>query len=77
VAFQTDHANWQIAQSGAVEPAENLLATYYRDYGFTFVDKNDSLAYTLQLAVSWGAQLVIIVILFIATVIMMKRKDVI
>ena len=24
VAFQTDHANWQIAQSGAVEPAENL-----------------------------------------------------
>ncbi len=77
VVFQTDHANWQIAQAGAVEPAENLLATYVRDYGFNFVDKNDSLAYTLQLAVSWGAQILIIVILFVATVIMMKRKDVI
>lgn len=77
IQYQTDLANWQIARASAVEPAESLVNRFNRDFGFMFVDKSDPAAYAGQIALSWGAQLAIISVLFIGILIMMKRKDVI
>ena len=77
VQYQTDLANWQISRAGAVEPAENIVNRFQRDFGYMFVDKRDTLAFALQMAISWLAQVFIISILFVAILILMKRKDVI
>jgi hypothetical protein len=56
-------------------PAEALVRQFEPGFGWTYVNKEDTAAYRTMLITTWAAQLVIIVILFIAIIFLMKRKD--
>jgi hypothetical protein len=75
VAYQTALADWQVARASAVQPAETLVDQIHRDMGWTFVNKKDTAAYISKVAGTWIAQGVIISILFVAILILQKRKD--
>ncbi len=77
VSYQTELADWQVARAAAVQPAETLVNQIHRDMGWTFVDKRDVVAYSTKIISTWVAQMVIITLLFVAILIIQKRKDVI
>jgi hypothetical protein len=75
VAYQSALADWQVARASAVQPAEALVDQIHRDMGWTFVNKENTSAYVAKVAGTWIAQGVIISILFVAILILQKRKD--
>lgn len=77
VAHQTELAAWQVARASAVQPAETLVNQIRRDMGWTFVDKDDYLAYYAKLIRSWIAQSFISVLLLVGILILQKRKDIV
>ena len=66
----------QIAQARAITPAEANVELFYSSFGWSWVDKEDSLAYWTKIIKTWLAQLVIILILFGTILYLQKRKDV-
>ncbi|KAA3647728.1 MAG: FHA domain-containing protein [Chloroflexi bacterium] len=60
---------------GIMAGAEGTLRAFHRDLGWSFVDKTDTGAYFLKLVSTWMAQGVYITILFVAILILQKRKD--
>jgi hypothetical protein len=77
VEYQTELADWQIARTAAVQPAETLVNQIHRDMGWTFVNKRDTVAFFTKVISTWVAQAVIITLLFVGILIIQKRKDVI
>jgi hypothetical protein len=77
VAYQEALARWQIARSASVEPAESLLGQVREDYGWTFVNKEDTPAYWLKIGKAWMAEVVIITLLLAGILVLQKRKDII
>jgi ABC-type multidrug transport system ATPase subunit/predicted component of type VI protein secretion system len=75
IAFQEELVGWQIAREAAVLPAESLINTFQRDFGWTFVDKENPDQFWPFIINTWVAQGVIIGTLFIAILVLMKRKD--
>ena len=76
VAYQTELINWQIAQASAVTPAESIIEQFYVNFTWTFVDKEDSVAYWAKITKTWVIQSGIILILFVAILFLQKRKDI-
>jgi hypothetical protein len=76
-SYQEDRIEWQITRTSAVEPAVGMIETYKVEYEWTFVDKNDSQAFWTKILISWGAQTLIIIVLLVAIILMVKRKDVV
>jgi hypothetical protein len=74
-AYLEENLEWEIAREAAVNPAEGLIGTIHEDYGWTFVDKNDSQAFWSKILTTWIAQVVIIVVLLLGVLLMVKRKD--
>ena len=74
-AYLEENLEWEIAREAAVNPAEGLISVIYEDYGWTFVDKNDSQAFWSKILTTWIAQVVIIVVLLLGVLLMVKRKD--
>ncbi|HEY44731.1 MAG TPA: ABC transporter permease, partial [Anaerolineae bacterium] len=74
-AYLEENLEWEITREAAVNPAEGLIGSINEDYGWTFVDKNDTQAFWSKILTTWSAQVVIIVILLMAVLFMMKRKD--
>lgn len=74
-AYQEENLEWEITREAAVNPAEGLIGTIYEDYGWTFVDKNDTQAFWSKILTTWTAQVVIIVVLLLGVLLMVKRKD--
>ena len=77
IAYQESLASWQIARAQAVQPAEALIGQVHKDFGWTFVDKEDSEAFWIKIASTWVAQSTIIAILLVAILVLQKRKDVV
>jgi ABC-type multidrug transport system ATPase subunit/pSer/pThr/pTyr-binding forkhead associated (FHA) protein len=77
ITYQTELASWQVGQGSAVSPAEFAVGKYYTDLKWTIVNKNDPAAYFGKIIAAWLVQLFIIVILFVAILVLQKRKDVI
>lgn len=75
IAFQEGLVGWQIAREAAVLPAETLINTFHRDFGWTFVDKEDPEQFWPFLTNTWIAQGVIIALLFASILVVQKRKD--
>ncbi|MFN2137981.1 MAG: FHA domain-containing protein [Candidatus Promineifilaceae bacterium] len=65
----------RIAIESAVLPAEELIRQFEPGFGWSYVDKNDASAYRSMIIYTWAAQLLIIVVLFVLTMVMQKRKD--
>jgi hypothetical protein len=76
VDYQTELINWQIARAAAVEPAEGLVGQVRKDFGWTFVDKDNTAAFGQMILSTWSAQLIISGILFVLILLLIKRKDV-
>jgi hypothetical protein len=76
VGYQTDLARWEAERLRASGPAEQIIAQSNRDFGWLFVDKDDTGAYWSTIATTWLAQGFIIVLLFVVILILQKRKDV-
>lgn len=76
IAYQTELVNWQIAQASAVTPAESIIESFYVNFPWIFVDKEDSTAYWAKITKTWTVQSGIILILFVAILFLQKRKDI-
>jgi ABC transport system ATP-binding/permease protein len=74
--YQKDLTDLEVRRSIAIGSAESSIDHYRKDYGWTFVDKNNHQEYMQTLLFTWGAQLVIILVLFAGTVIIQRRREV-
>jgi hypothetical protein len=59
----------------AISGAEGLIDTFNDDFGWTFVNKDDTLYYYQRIARTWFAQSIIILVMFGITLFLIKRKD--
>ena len=73
--YQTARATWEAERLSAIVPAEGMIRQFQRDFGWTFVNKEDSSAYWGTLTRTWLAQSIIIGILFVGILVLQKRKD--
>ena len=76
VESQQSGVERRIAIEAAVLPAEELIRQFYPGFGWTYVDKNNTIAYRNMILQTWAAQLIIILILFALIMFLLKRKDV-
>ncbi len=74
--FATEMGEYQAARVGAIKTAEGIIGKLYDNFGWLFVEKN-SAKYWTMLVTTWVAQGVIMSVLFVAILILQKRKDVI
>lgn len=74
--YQTARGTWEADRLSAIVPAEGMIRQFERDFGWTFVNKDDTGAYWGTLIQTWLAQSIIIGILFVGILILQKRKDV-
>jgi ABC transport system ATP-binding/permease protein len=72
---ERERVAWQIEQETAVLPAEELIRQFQPGFGWTFVNKDDPQVYRSTIVTTWAAQMVIILILFVAIMVLQKRKD--
>jgi ABC-type multidrug transport system ATPase subunit len=76
IAYQTELINWQIAQASAVTPAEAVIEQFYSSFPWVHVNKENGAEYWPKLIKTWVIQSSIILILFVAILVLQKRKDV-
>jgi ABC-type multidrug transport system ATPase subunit len=74
-AYQTEVAEQELARGKATSSAEARIRLFKEDFEWTFVDK-DGADYNRTIAVVWGAQVAIMLVLFVATIVFQKRRDV-
>jgi hypothetical protein len=75
-SYQKDLTNLQIKRVIAIGSAESNIQLYKDEFGWTFVDKQDRAGYLRTMYITWGAQGIIILLLFGATVFLQKRREV-
>jgi hypothetical protein len=74
--YQKDLTDLEVNRAIAIGAAESSIERYKDDFGWTFLDKDDKKVYYAGLIKTWIAQIVLIAILFGATVFVQKRRDV-
>jgi hypothetical protein len=75
--YERLNGEWRADRASAVVPAETLIERMDRDFGWTFVSKEDAPAYYGKIFRTWIAQGVYSTVLFITILFLQKRKDVI
>jgi ABC-type multidrug transport system ATPase subunit len=73
--YQKELTDLEVKRAIAVGSAESTIQRYKDDYGWTFVNKNDRKTYLNTLYTTWGAQALIILVLFVGTIFMQKRHE--
>jgi ABC-type multidrug transport system ATPase subunit len=73
--YQEQRGLWEAARLGSVTTTEELVRKLVRDFGWTFVDKNNFTKYWGKIGKTWIAQITLIGLLFAGTLILQKRKD--
>ena len=76
VEYQSARLEWEGARLAAVNLAEGLVGSVKKDFGWTFVDKDDNVAFGRMIVSTWAAQLIISGVLFVLILLLIKRKDV-
>jgi hypothetical protein len=74
--YQTDLTDLTIKRVIATSSAESSIKLYKDQFGWTFVNKNDRAGYLRTMYITWAAQVIITVLLFAATVVLQKRREV-
>ncbi len=74
-AYQTKVTQWGIDRMSAVNGAEGLIAVMHNDFGWTFINKEDTSGYYQRILFTWFAQGILIIIMAGITLFMIKRKD--
>jgi len=75
-AYQETYTEWNVARTGAVGGAEGLIESITDEFGWAWVDKNDSASFWSWMITAWVSQGIIISIFIGFVVILIKRKDV-
>jgi len=75
VVYQEALIENKAAIASAVQPAEAVMTTFVENIGWTFVNKDNPDEFWPFIFRTWGAQLLIITILFGSILILQKRKD--
>jgi hypothetical protein len=73
--YQIDLTELKVKRAIAVGSAESTIRRYKDDYGWTFINKNDRSKYMNTLYTTWGAQMLISLVLFLGTVLLQKRHE--
>jgi ABC-type multidrug transport system ATPase subunit len=73
--YQREVAELEIARGKATSSAEARIRLFNEDFAWTFVDK-DSDDYNRTLFTTWSAQAAIMLVLFVGTILLQKRRDV-
>lgn len=76
-AYQEDLLDWEITRTAAVDPAVGVIRRIDDEFGWTFVDKENSGAFRSKIGTAWGVMSAIILILTSGVVWIVKRKDVV
>jgi hypothetical protein len=76
VAYQEALIEYKAAVAAAVQPAETIMATFYNNLGWAYVDRDNPDLFFPFLYRTWGAQILTITILFGGILLLQKRKDV-
>ena len=74
--YQKDFTDLEIKRGIATGSAESSIKLYTDQFGWTFVNKGDRAGYLKTMYITWGAQGVIIGLLFVVTVLLQKRREV-
>jgi hypothetical protein len=75
-AWQEEFTDLEVKRAIAIGPVESAIEAFKDDFDWTFLNKRDREKYLNTIFGTWGAQVVIIVVLFAGTVFMQKRRDV-
>ena len=75
--YQKDLTKLEVNRAIAIGAAESTIQRYKDDFGWTFLNKDDKDGYYKTILETWGAQILIILILFVGTVYLQKRRDVV
>jgi hypothetical protein len=75
--YQKDLLDWQLKRTAAVDPAVSIIDAYHSEFGWTFVDKDNPDAFWTKILTAWTSTVVITLVLVLAVLLMVKRKDVI
>jgi hypothetical protein len=76
IRYQEDLATWQITREAAVLPAEAMIFTFNDDFRWTWVNKENPDEFWPFIYQTWIAQGIIISVLFVAILVLQKRKDI-
>ncbi len=74
--YQEELEELESDRLSAIGSAESTIEIYYDDYSWTFVDQSDRRAYLGMLLKTWGAQVGLITIGFLAVFLLQRRRDV-
>lgn len=77
VAYQEELTEIKVKRAIAVGAAEASIQRYKKDFGWTFLNKNDREKYLGTIFGTWAAQVLIITVIFMGTLFMQKRRDVV
>lgn len=77
VRYQEERARWLQSRQVAIQGSERIIRLWRDDYGWTFADKSNPVAFTAKIARTWTALGLISLIFFVAILILQKRKDII
>ncbi|HBX69384.1 MAG TPA: hypothetical protein DEH25_08365, partial [Chloroflexi bacterium] len=73
--YQKERATWEIDRFAAISGAEGILETMLEDFGWTYVNKDDSAAFFSHIISTWIAQIALITIMVGLILVLIKRKD--
>ena len=73
--YSDEYADWQSARTEAIGQAEGVIGSIYDDFGWAFVDWNDSLAWGFKIITRWAAQAFMSIFFFVVILIVQKVKD--
>ncbi len=73
--YQTALTDWQVKRNSAVGEAEGIIKGFYDDFSWTIVDKSNRAAFWGKMIHTWAMQGVIILVLLIACILLIWRKD--
>ncbi len=73
--YQTALTNWQVKRNSAVGEAEGIIQGFYDGFRWTIVDKGNMAAFWAKIIHTWLMQGVIILVLLIASILLIWRKD--
>jgi ABC-type multidrug transport system ATPase subunit/pSer/pThr/pTyr-binding forkhead associated (FHA) protein len=75
-SYQEALTQLEITRAVAVGAAESTIENYKNNFDWTFIDKKDRRHYLETIFLTWASQILIILVLFVGTVFMQKRRDV-
>jgi hypothetical protein len=76
-AYQEELTELEVKRAISIGSAEASIKRYKEDFGWTFMNKDARKEYLGTIYSTWAAQILIITVIFLGTIYMQKRRDVV